>query len=520
MSSISVPEFYKNRCIFITGGTGFLGKALLEKLLRSCPEVRCIYVMIRPKRGKDIHERLEALLDTSLFDKVRTEQPGFENKVIAIGGDILDDNLGITEEDQQTLVENVSIIFHSAATVKFDEELKLSIQMNVLGVRKILKLAHKIKKLEALVHVSTAYANCDKEQIAEAVYPPPLQPHKLINAVEWMDDEVITTLTPKLTKPRPNTYTYTKSMAEYLLTEERGDIPVAIVRPSIVGATWLEPVPGWVDNFNGPTGLLAAIGKGVLRIMKGDFHGTSDIIPVDIAVKLLIAAAWYTAVERPKDVKVYNGTTGQINRFTWGEMERMSHQYFLKNPVNSMARLPNPRFTKNAFWHDLNVFFDHIIPAYCMDLYLRIAGRKPIFVKVQDRLQKAVKSLDYFTSNQWNFANDNFHMLLNKLSPEDRQIFNFDPRMIQWSLYMENYCLGTKKFVLKEELSELPAARRALARLKKITLVFNTILAIVIWRVLVGRVRVARDLWNLVLRWTSYILMKLPRAFKSSSASA
>lgn len=70
------------------------------------------------------YRELKCLLHLQLFDKVRTEQPGFENKVIAIGGDILEDNLGITEDDQQTLVENVSIIFHSAATVKFDEELK------------------------------------------------------------------------------------------------------------------------------------------------------------------------------------------------------------------------------------------------------------------------------------------------------------------------------------------------------------------------------------------------------------
>ena len=59
-----------------------------------------------------------------------------------------------------------------------------------------------------------------------------------------MSDDVVDTLTPKMVAPRPNTYTYTKAMAEYLLVEECGGLPVAIFRPSIVGASLEEPVPG------------------------------------------------------------------------------------------------------------------------------------------------------------------------------------------------------------------------------------------------------------------------------------
>ena len=48
----TVSQFYSEKCIFITGATGFMGKVLLNKLLRSCPMLESIYVLIRPKRDE------------------------------------------------------------------------------------------------------------------------------------------------------------------------------------------------------------------------------------------------------------------------------------------------------------------------------------------------------------------------------------------------------------------------------------------------------------------------------------
>lgn len=72
-----------------------------------------------------------------------------------------------------------------------------------------------------------------------------------------MDDDLVSTLTPKLIGKRPNTYTYTKALAEYLLQQEAGDLNVAIVRPSIVGASWKEPVP--VSNTDCCTVFIVAL---------------------------------------------------------------------------------------------------------------------------------------------------------------------------------------------------------------------------------------------------------------------
>ena len=63
--------------------------------------------------------------------------------------------LGLSSTDQKTLEDNVSIVFHAAATVKFDEALKLSVAMNLLGTKRLVQLCHKMKKLD----VSILYCN-------------------------------------------------------------------------------------------------------------------------------------------------------------------------------------------------------------------------------------------------------------------------------------------------------------------------------------------------------------------------
>ena len=196
-----------------------------------------------------------------MFNAARSASPNFEQKITALQGDILDPNFGLNATDEYTLIENCQVVFHSAATVRFHEPLRsveqsnpfnsssdrsvfrLAIQMNVASVRKLLSLCHKMKKLQSIVHVSTAYANCNRSDVAEMIYPPPIQPSKLLDASEWMDDQVLDAITAKVISDRPNTYTFTKALAEYVISQESKDLPLAIVRPSIVGSSWREPMP-------------------------------------------------------------------------------------------------------------------------------------------------------------------------------------------------------------------------------------------------------------------------------------
>jgi fatty acyl-CoA reductase len=75
----------------------------------------------------------------------------------------------------------------------------------------------------------------------------------------------------------PNTYTFTKQIAEYLIYQECS-VPTVIIRPSIVGASVSEPFPGWIDNFNGPTGLFQAQSMGILRLQTLFLFSLNNII--------------------------------------------------------------------------------------------------------------------------------------------------------------------------------------------------------------------------------------------------
>lgn len=495
----SIGEYYAGKNIFLTGASGFIGKVLIEKLLRSCPNVNKIFMLMRPKKSQDIDQRVEEICKCPVYDKLRKEQPNFHEKLVPIFGDITLPELGIKPEDLKFLCDNMNVVFHSAATIRFDEHLRVAVDMNVIAVRKMTVLCKQFKHLEVFIHISTAYANCDRPFIEEMVYNPPVDPQKLIDVLEWMDDDMITSITPKLIGNKPNTYTYTKHLAEHLLVKEGSDLPLAIVRPSIVGAAWKEPVPGWIDNYNGPSGLYVAAGKGILRSMKGDYRGVADIIPVDIPVNMIIAAAWYTAVTKPSSCLIYHSTTGSVNPFTWGELEGVVMNFWKKVPLDSCFRRPKAALTSSGFLHDFYTFIEHMLPAYVADLGYCLLGKRPRMVKIYNRLHKAIGTLTYFTMHSWEWSYSNLDMLTSHMSPEDKKCFYFDPRGLHWPTYIENYCLGTKKFLLNEDLSGLPAAKAHLRKLRNIRYCFNTIVLIAVWRVLIARSELARNLWYLII---------------------
>ncbi|XP_043642605.1 putative fatty acyl-CoA reductase CG5065 [Drosophila teissieri] len=495
-SYVPIAQFYAGRSVFITGGTGFMGKVLVEKLLRSCPDIRNIYLLIRPKRGQEVSARLTELLNAPLFESLRQEKPKELSKVIPISGDITSEELGISEKDQNLLCRNVSVVFHSAATVKFDEKLKLSVTINMLGTKRLVELCHRMLSLDALIHVSTAYCNCDRTDVSEVIYAPPYNPDDIISLINWLPEDILDQLTPRLIGKRPNTYTFTKALAEHMLLKEAGNLPVAIVRPSIVTASLNEPFAGWVDNFNGPTGLVSALAKGMFRTMMCEKNYVADMVPVDIVINLMIAAAWRTATRKSNNLLIYNCCTGQRNPIIWSEFVQHAMTSVRKHPLEGCLWYPTGDLRMNRPMNTLNCIAKHFLPAYILDGVARIMGKKPFVVNVQNKIAKAVECLEYFATRQWRFKDDNVHGLLHTLSPKDREIFVFDVRHINWDKYVERYVLGFREFLFKQRPESLPASRKRMLRLYYLHQLTKVVAVLLTWRFLMSRSKRLNDLWS------------------------
>ncbi|TDH09243.1 hypothetical protein EPR50_G00084740 [Perca flavescens] len=199
--------------------------------------------------------------------------------------------------------------------------------------------------------------------------------------------------------------------------------------------------------------------------------------------------------------------------FTGGKLEYCINMTFKTNPLEQAFRRPNVNLRSNSFTNQYWTTVSHTLPALIYDGYLRLTGSKPRMMKTITRLHKAMMVLEYFTSHSWVWNNDNVGMLIAQMSPEDKKVFNFDVRQLHWAEYMESYCMGTKKYVLNEELSGLPAARKHLNKLRNIRYTFNTILVVFIWRVFIARSLMARNIWYFVVS----LCFKFLSYFRASS---
>ncbi|CAG0886834.1 unnamed protein product [Cyprideis torosa] len=385
-----------------------------------------------------------------IFEGIRKSYPERLNLVMPIAGDIGEKGLGISPEDEAKLTAEVSIIFHVAATVKFEAPMKESIQFNVLGTQRVLDLARKMSQLAAVVHVSTAYCNCQMKEIFEYVYPAPIDVLEIVRATEWMDEKMLNALTPHLIGERPNTYTYTKALAENLIHSYYTDLPVAIVRPSIVVGSHQEPFPGWSDSLNGPAGLMVVSGRGILRSFYCDKTLIADFIPVDMVINCIVVAAWYSATRHPK-LMIYNVSTGVLNPARWEDACDRFLYWTRKRPFRYIAWYPGLHLTTNRVEHCLISFFTQILPSALMDIILKCLCRKDFFMKYQNRIAAGARSLEYFSTKEWKFHTENVPMVISQMHPEDRKNFDFDVTHIDWERTAEWCMNGAKKYILREE---------------------------------------------------------------------
>ncbi|XP_025263397.1 fatty acyl-CoA reductase 1-like [Camponotus floridanus] len=458
----SIPSFYAGQSIFLTGATGFIGKVYIEKILRSCPDVREIFILMRPKKGININERLEKMLSLPLFDKLREKQSLNFKKLIPVFGDINQENFNLSVVDRQMLIERVTIIIHNAASVKFNDSLKYAILSNTRSTRDICILAENIKNLIALVYVGTAYTHLDNPFIEEKVYPPIANWRKMIKVAELLDEHNLSIFTAKCLDYFPNTYLFSKKLAESVIHEYSSSLPCAIVRPSIVISSLKDPIPGWIDNFNGPVGLLAFGGKGLLRVLYGSKCTSQNQIPIDTVINTIIVVTWklgLTTFTPTSTILVINCTFPDEKSTSFYDKTLILFKLLRKIPLEGIVWTPRAVFTESLIIYYVLTVLCHILPAIIIDSVLKFSGHQPMILGLQRKAYVANHALKHFMCNEWKFDNTNSRNLMSLIPSDNREIFSMDLSDIDMTKYLRDLLIGGKKYLLHEDMNRLKAAK-------------------------------------------------------------
>ncbi|KAH6935064.1 hypothetical protein HPB50_003149 [Hyalomma asiaticum] len=435
-------EFFSGKNVLLTGSTGFLGKVLLEKILRSCPDVGSIYLIVRGKRGLRADDRIADILKMQLFQRLRQERPQSFQKIVVLEGDLTLPDLGLKPKDRELLVDTVNVVIHSAATVKFDEPIK-----NYVPWRRVPFLIKCIVTLQ-LARFGDAGVMPGQASRSNAQ-------HVHVHQGAGRD-----------TRP---------AGMQGLPRRHRQALDCRLL---LEGA-----LPGWVDNFNGPTGLIVAVATGVLKSVYTDPDMETDFVPVDVVVNCILASAWNVAVTRPSDVRVIQcACSGRSPRLRWRDMKTIQESLMTELCFKSAIRYPDVHLRRNIVVHRTSMFLQHYVPACIGDAVLACVGKKQWLVKTYYKLELLLEALAYFTTHQWKFETNNMMAIYNDLSEEEKKIFNFDVSTLEWRPFFYHYALGARDILLKEDHSKVKRRRRQwLYVVKQAT---NVLFAVAAWKLL------------------------------------
>lgn len=419
--SLNIQETFSGKSVFITGASGFLGKAVAERILCECENINKIFLLFRGKRGYDYEKRFQKFLDSSVFVKVKETNPDLMKKFVSIQGDLMvSPSAGIAEEDLKVLEANVNFVFHCAASINLDETLKKAVITNTIGTRNMLDMSEKFHNLEGFVHISTAFSNCNIQTIDEIVYDPVLDYNKVISACEANDEEELKKMEKIVLNTYPNTYIFSKNITEKLVSE-RNNIPAAILRPSYVSPAVQEPKPGWCEfSMTGPIGVFFAGSLGILRCFPARPSVSIHMVPVDFCANSIIAAGAFVKNQSVNEVKVFNCACSEASSVTWGEFLSYGDEVCDMHPSPNAVWVPNIKTYDfyPFFW--MHFVFLQILPSYFVDLLLVIFGKKPMLASVQKRMFSGLTVTSPFMRFQWIWKNENLVNLFEMMTKADQ----------------------------------------------------------------------------------------------------
>ncbi|KAJ5328828.1 hypothetical protein N7452_009218 [Penicillium brevicompactum] len=319
-------NYYNDKTVFITGGTGFLGTALAYRLLTQT-SVRHIYLLCRGDLQK-VRSNWTESLEPTIVEKLLSL-----NRVTAMNGDILLPNLGLSSENLSTIQEQVNVVIHSASSINLAKPLSGLRNIIVGASETIADVALTCTHLDRFVYVSTAYANSHLPasgrsidvEIEEKIYDPNLHPNL---SKEWTDVQQFGSSDAFVNHDFPWSYAYAKNLTERLLldrfTQTGAGAKLLILRPSIIGPAQVFPFPGYNVPLSCPPTMLAAAlalsPKWTATIGTKATESsqlTTDEVPVDVVVDRLLA---HLAMGTEGCVHAVSGKRARIPSLEWWQL--------------------------------------------------------------------------------------------------------------------------------------------------------------------------------------------------------
>ncbi|MEM9564849.1 MAG: HAD-IB family hydrolase [Actinomycetota bacterium] len=499
-----ISEQLAGKRIAITGSTGFLGTALVERLLRQVPDCQLV-LLIRPGRRSSPEQRARReifrndafarLLGDLGKDRFWEE---VDRRVTVIAGDVGTDGLGL-DADGASVFADCDVIIHSAATVSFDAPLDGAVEVNLLGPTRIVQTLHDLGVTPHLVAVSTCYVAGNRrgsapEQLlsdspfhidvdwraevkaarrtradfdAESRSAERLEQFRadarhelgaagtpLLSAKteqlrqRWVSEQLVEAGRARAASLGwPDAYAYTKALGERALDESRGDVPVSIVRPSIIESAWAEPRPGWIKGFRMAEPIIISYARGLLKEFPGVPEGVIDVIPVDLVVASIIAVAAKGAAT-DGSIEITQVASGTRNPLHYRRLVDLVSTWFTEHPLYDRKGQPIsvPEWSfpgRGAVERQLERVQKNLDRADKALKLLPLRGRQAMInAEVEDRREQVSRAMGYvkiygaYAECEALYGVDNLLALQDSLDEADAESFACDPAIVDWSHYV------------------------------------------------------------------------------------
>ncbi|HEV3227313.1 MAG TPA: HAD-IB family phosphatase [Acidimicrobiales bacterium] len=502
-----IREALAGKRIAVTGTTGFLGTALVERLLRTVPDAHLV-LLLRPGRRSTVAQRAQReIFRNDAFDALRAQVgPGsafddlVASRVTVIAGDVGRDGLGL-DDDGRAELASCDIVIHSAATVAFDSPLDGAVEVNLLGPSRIAQTLQSLGAAPHLVAVSTCYVAGNRrgaapEQLlsespffldiewraevdaarrgradaeAESRSPellarfrkearrelgaagtPLLAAKTEQRRTQWVKERMVAAGRARAASLGwPDAYAYTKALGERALVETHGDIPVSIVRPSIIESALSEPRPGWIRGFRMAEPVIISYARGLLKEFPGVPEGIVDVIPVDLVVGAVCAVA--ARGPRPdRRVDVTQVASGSANPLRYRRLVDLVRAWFLENPLydpkGQPIVVPDWTFPGRGRVQGQLMRAKRTLEraeAVLQSLPLR-GSQAELSATLEEKREEAERALSYvelygaYAECEAVYGVDRLLAMSDDIDDTDREGFCFDPRVIDWTHYVRD----------------------------------------------------------------------------------